>query len=145
MTPIKSKKYPEPKPVSAEQSKVAEPAASYTISPSTATSANKLMTMRRRIAGLKAPDEVWEFAQKHHLIPHLETAVRLAKESFHDIRTMDLAFDPDPEEPTLDGVILRLKVGGPMAEWEKQYKVYALKFIEEIPNDFRSKICLFYY
>jgi hypothetical protein len=140
---MNSEKYPEPKPAPVEQSKVAEPAASYTISPSPAASVVKPMAKSRRIAGLEASDEVWQFAQKHHLMPHLETAVRLAKESFHDIRTM--AFDPDPEEPTLDGIILHLKVGGPMAEWEKQYKVYALKFIEEIPNDFRSKICLFYY
>jgi len=138
-----SKKYPEPQPTPVEQSKVAEAVANYATS--TAISAIKPMAKSRRIAGLETSDEVWDFAQKHQLVLHLETAVRLVKESFHDIRAMYLTFDPDPEESSLDGIIIHIKVGDPMEEWEKHYKVYALKFIEEVPNDFRSKICLFYY
>jgi hypothetical protein len=140
---MKSKKYPESKPAAVEQSKVAEPVASYVTSAS--ANAIKPIASRRRIAGLEASDEVWNFAQKHQLVPHLEKAVRLVKESFQDIRTMYLTFDPDPEEPSLDGIIIHIKVGGAMEQWEKQYHAYALKFIQKIPNDIRSKICLFYY
>jgi hypothetical protein len=140
---MKSKKYPESKPAPVEQSKVAEPVASY--APSVTTSVTKPKAKSRRIAGLDASDEVWNFAQKHRLVPHLETAVRLVKESFKNIRTMYLTFDPDPEEPKLDGIIIHITIGGATEEWENQYKVYALRFIEEIPNDIRSKICLFYY
>jgi hypothetical protein len=103
------------------------------------------MAKSRHLAGLEVSEEVWEFAQKHQLVPHLETAVRLVKESFHDIRTMYLTFDPDPEEANLDGIIVHIKIGEPTEEWEKQYQVYAMRFIEEIPNDVRNKICLFYY
>lgn len=137
------KKYPEANPVALEQSKVAEPVVSYTISPTAATAT--LAAKSRHIAGLDASDEVWEFAQKYRLAPHLETAVRLVKESFHDIRAMHFAFDPDPEEPSLDGIIIHIKVGGAMEEWNNQYKAYALRFIDETPNDVRGKICLFYY
>jgi hypothetical protein len=140
---MKSKKYPEPKPAPVEQSKIAELVASY--APSVTMSVTKPKVKSRRIAGLDASDEVWNFAQKHRLVPHLETAVRLVKESFKNIRTMYLTFDPDPEEPKLDGIIIHITIGGPREEWENQYKVYALRFSEEIPNDVRSKICLFYY
>ncbi len=140
---MKSKKYPESKPVPVEQSKVAEPVASY--APSVATSVTQSKLKSRRLAGLDASDEVWNFAQRHQLAPHLETAVRLVKESFKNIRTMYLRFDPDPEEPKLDGLIIHMTIGGPREEWESQYKAYALRFIKEIPNDIRSKICLFYY
>jgi len=140
---MNSKKYAEPKPVPREKSKVSESIASYVISPPAATAT--MAAKNRRIAGLEAPEEVWEFVQQHRLAPHLETAVRLVKEAFHDIRTIALAFDPDPEEPNLDGIIIHITIGGSVEEWEKQYKIYALKFLEEIPNDVRSKICLFYY
>jgi hypothetical protein len=81
---MSSKKYPESKPHSSRPSKVAEAVAGYTVSP--AATKRKSLAKSRRIAGLDASDEVWEFAQKHRLVPHLETAVRLVKESFHDIR-----------------------------------------------------------
>ncbi|MGH7594844.1 MAG: hypothetical protein ACREOI_00750 [bacterium] len=103
------------------------------------------MAKKHRVAGLEASDEVWEFAQKHQLVPHLEMAIRLVKESFGDLRSIYLAFDPDPEEPNLDGIIIHIKTGGSIEEREKRYRAYALRFIQEVPNEVRSKICLFYY
>jgi hypothetical protein len=140
---MSSKKYPEPKPHSAKPSKVAESVAGYTASP--AATKRKSLAKKRRIADLEALDEVWEFAQKHQLVPHLETAVRLVKESFRDLRSIYLAFDPDPEEPNFDGIIIHIKTGKSIEEREKQYRAYALRFIQEVPNEVRSKICLFYY
>jgi hypothetical protein len=140
---MSSKKYPQPKSDSAKPSKVAESVASYTVSP--AATKTKSLAKSRRIAGLEASDEVWEFAQKHQLVPHLETAVRLVKESFRDLRSIYLTFDPDPEEPNLDGIIIHIKTGDSIEEREKQYRTYALRFIRDVPNDVRSKICLFYY
>ncbi|MCI0692299.1 hypothetical protein L0337_09885 [candidate division KSB1 bacterium] len=140
---MSSKKYPEPKPRSSRPSKVAESVAGYTVSPTIPK--RKSSTKIRRIAGLEASDEVWEFAQKHRLVPHLETAVRLVKESFRDLRSIYLTFDPDPEEPNLDGIIIHIKTGESIKEREKQYRAYALRFIQEVPNEVRSKICLFYY
>jgi len=135
------KPYPESQSAPSEQSQVAESVASYVISPSAATAT--LAAKSRRIAGLEAPDEVWEFAQKHWLAPHLETAVRLVKESFHDIRTMSLTFAPDPEVSSLDGIIIHAKIKGSIEDWEKQYNAYVLRFVQEVPDDIRHQICLF--
>jgi len=139
---MSSKKYPEYKPDPAMPSKVAETAVvTYTVSPAAAK--RKLVAKSRRIAGLEAPDKVWEFAQKHELAPHLETAVRLVKESFHDIRTLSLTFDPDPEVSSLDGIIIHIKIKGSIEDWEKQYNAYVLRFVQEVPDDIRHQICLF--
>jgi hypothetical protein len=140
---MRSKKYPESKPHSSSPSKVAESVAGYTTSP--AVTKRKSLAKIRRIAGLEASDEVWKFAQEHQLMPHLETAIGLVKESFRDLRSIHLAFDPDPEEPNLDGIIIQIKTGESIEEREKQYRAYALRFIQEVPNDVRGKICLFYY
>jgi hypothetical protein len=138
---MKSKKYPEPKPAAVEQSKIAEPVASY--APPVTMSVTKPKVKSRRIAGLEASEEVWNFAQKHRLVPHLETAVRLVKESFHDIRKIHLSFEPDPEIPGLDGIAINIKVGGTLDELVKQDQVFALRFIKALPNEHRSKISLF--
>ena len=134
------KKYPEANPTPPEQSQVAESVASYVISPSAATATRAAKT--RRIAGLEAPDEVWAFAQKHRLVPHLETTVRLANELFHDIRKTYLTFEPDPEIPSLDGIAVNIKVGGTLDELIQQDSVFGFRFAQEIPNDVSGKISL---
>ncbi len=136
---MSSKKYPEPKPDSARPSKVAESVAGYTASP--AVTKRKSLAKQHRIAGLEASDEVWEFAQKHQLVPHLETAVRLVKESFHDIRRIYLTFEPDPEIPSLDGIAVNVKVGGTLDELVQQHDTCLRRFVQEIPDEFRSKLC----
>jgi hypothetical protein len=138
---MSSKKYPEHKPDPTVPSKVAETAVStYTVSPA---AKRKPVAKGRRIAGLEAPDEVWEFAQKHRLVPHLETAVRLAKESFHDLRTLYLTFAPDPELPSLDGIVIYAKADGTLDDLVQQDRAFALRFTQAIPHEFRSKISLF--
>lgn len=136
------KKYPEPK-ADTQPSKIAEAVAGYTVSPSAA--AIKSAAKSRRIAGLEVPDDVWRFAEKHRLIPHLETTIRLVRESFRDVKTIYLTFDPDPEVSSLDGIIIHAKAKGALEELEKQHQAYQLRFIQEVPNDVRHKICLFYY
>lgn len=139
---MKPKEYPKPENDSTDQSKAAEAVAGYVTSPSTIT--KKMATERRRIAGLEASDEVWDFAHQHQLVPHLETAVRLAKESFHDPRTIDLTFEPDPEIPTLDGIGIHVKAGGTLEELLQQDRVFALRLVQEVPNEFRGMISLFF-
>lgn len=133
------KPYPKPQPVPPEQSKVTESVASYVISPPAA--AATVAAKSRHIAGLEASDEVWEFAQKHRLMSHLETAVRLVKESFRDIRNTYLTFEPDPEIPSLDGIAVNVKVGGTLDELLQQHDVCLRRFIKEIPGEFLDKIC----
>jgi hypothetical protein len=101
------------------------------------------LTKNHRIAGLEASDEVWDFAQKHQLVPHLETAVRLAKESFRDIRRTYLTFEPDPEIPSLHGIAINVKAEGTVDELVQQDRAFALRFAQEIPDKVRSKISLF--
>ena len=135
------KEYPEANPVPLEQSQVAESVASYVILPSAATAT--LAAKSRRIAGLEASDEVWEFAQKHRLAAHLETAVRLVKEAFCDIHLTYLTFEPDPEITNLDGIAINIKAGGKLKELVQQDQTFAQRFVQELPGDIRSKVSLF--
>jgi hypothetical protein len=135
------KKYPESKPHSSRPSKVAESVATYTASP--AATKRKPLPKSHRIAGLEASDEVWEFAQKHQLVPHLETAIGLVKESFRDLRSIYLTFDPDPEVPSLDGIVIHATAGGTLGDLIQQDRAFGLRFVQEVPNEFRIKISLF--
>jgi hypothetical protein len=138
---MKSKKYPESKPASAEQSKVAEPVASYT--PLVTTGATKPIITSRRIAGLEASDEVWNFAQKHRLMPHLETAVRLAKESLDKPQAVYLTYEPDPEIPSLHGIGINARISSDnLDDWERQYRAFQQRFLREIPKEVQPQICL---
>ncbi|MCI0692297.1 hypothetical protein L0337_09875 [candidate division KSB1 bacterium] len=137
---MSSKKYPEPKPRSSRPSKVSESVAGYAVSPAAAK--RKSLAKSRRIAGLEASDEVWEFAQKHRLVPHLETAVRLAKASFNDIKKIYLTFEPDPEIPSLHGIAINANIGGTLEDREYQYQIFDQRFAQEVPREFHLKICL---
>jgi hypothetical protein len=138
---MSSKKYPEHKPDPAVPSKVAETAvATYTVSPA---AKRKPVAKGRRIAGLEASDEVWEFAQKHQLVPHLETAVRIARESLDNPRALSLTFEPDPEIPSLHGIGINAKISSRnLDDWERQYQAFDQRFAQEVPREFHLKICL---
>jgi len=138
---MKSKKYPKPKPSPVEQSKVAEPVASYATSAS--ASAIKPIASRRRIAGLDASDEVWDFAQTHQLVPHLETAIRLAKESLDNPQGVYLTYEPDPEIPRLHGIGINARISSDnLDDWERQYRAFQQRFLREIPKEVQHQICL---
>lgn len=138
---MSSKKYPETKPDSARPSKVAESVAGYTVSP--AVTKRKSLAKHHRIAGLEASDEVWKFAQKHQLVPHLETAVRIARKSLDNPRALYLTFEPDPEIPSLHGIGINAKIEGTLEDWNRQYLAFQKRFLKEIPPEVHSKICLF--
>jgi len=135
------KKYPEADSVPSEQSQVAESIASYIISPPAATAT--VAAKSRYIAGLEAPDEVWEFAQKHRLAPHLETAVRLAKEFLDNPQAIYLTYEPDPEIPSLHGIGINARISSTnLDDWERQYRAFQQRFLREIPNEVQHQICL---
>jgi len=135
------KKYPEADFVPREKSKVSESIASYVISPPAATAT--MAAKNRHIAGLEAPDEVWEFAQKHRLAPHLETAVRLASESLDNPQTVYLTYEPDPEIPSLHGIGINARINSNnLDDWERQYRAFQQRFLREIPNEVQHQICL---
>jgi hypothetical protein len=138
---MNSKKYPEPKPHASRPSKVAESVAGYTVSP--AATKRRSSPKLRRIAGLEASDEVWDFVQKHQLVPHLETAIRLAKESVDNPRSLYLTFEPDPEIPSLHGIGINGRISSRnLDDWERQYRAFQQRFLREIPNEVQHQICL---
>lgn len=134
------KNYPEYTPPQTD--KVAEPLATYYATPRPQSYKPALPV--HRIGGLEASDEVWEFAQKHQLAPHVETSIRLARETLLDMRSLYLTFDPDPEIPSLHGIGIHARMGTTdLEKWEKQYRSFQRRFLREIPPDIDSKICLF--
>ena len=135
-----TKEYAEATPSSS--SKVSDSLATYTATPSTKSWKHSIPP--HRIGGLEASDEVWQFAQKHQLIIPLEQTIRITRESFHDLGSLRLTFDPDPEIPNLDGIGVRAKLKSEdLEEWERQYRVFQERFLREVPHDSQDKICLF--
>jgi hypothetical protein len=111
------------------------------ISPPAATAT--LAAKSRRLAGLEAPDEVWEFAQKHRLAPHLEKAVQLARESLDNPQTVYLTYEPDPEIPSLHGIGINARISSTnLDDWERQYRAFQQRFLREIPDEAQPRICL---
>ncbi len=134
-----TKEYPEAKPPESE--KISDSLATYTATPS--TKSWKPAVLPHRIGGLEASDEVWLFAQKHELLSPLEQTIRITRESFHDLGSLRLTFDPDLEIPSLDGIGIRAKLGSEdLEEWERQYRVFQERFLREVPRDSQDKICL---
>ncbi len=134
------KEYPEATPP--ESGKISDSVATYTATP--ATKSWKPAAATHRIGGLEASDEVWQFAREHQLIPSLETSIRLARETLHDMRNLELSFQPDPEIPSLHGIGIHAKMGTTDLEvWERQYRSFQRRFLKEIPPDSDGKISLF--
>jgi hypothetical protein len=92
----KSKSAARPYPEAANQpaGKVAEAVATYTV-----RSTPKPRVVARTIAELAADGEVWAFVKANNLLSHLKTALRLARETFADVRELRLTYEPDPENP----------------------------------------------
>ncbi len=134
-----TKEYPEATPP--ESGKISDSVATYTATPS--TKSWKPAAATHRIGGLEASDEVWQFAREHQLIPHLETSIRLARETFRDRRGIRLSFDSDPEIPSLDGIGIRVKAKGSLEDLLQQDRAFQERFLNEIPRDYHGKICLF--
>ncbi len=136
---MNEKIYPEATPPQTD--KVAEPLATYYTTPRAQSYKSALPV--HRIAGLEASEEVWQFAQKHQLFSHVETSIRLARESFRDLRGLRLTFEPDPELPNLDGIGIRVKAKGSLEDLIRQDRLFQERFLNEIPHTYHSRICLF--
>jgi hypothetical protein len=137
----KSKSAAKPYPEAANQpaGKVAEAAATHGVR---ATPKLKIPAPARTIAGLVADDEVWTFVKANDLLPHLETAIRLTRETFIDIRKIWLSYEPDPELPQFNSIVIWVKAHGTVENLFEQEKKYVRAFNESIPPDFRHQIGL---
>jgi len=136
------KPYPESEPVSATQpNQVAEAvAAPYLTRTEIERGTFYRQPAPRFIAGLSASDEMWNFAQEHALSPHIETAVRLAREHFKKIREIKLTYSPDPEIPHWETIAIDLHVTGAMDELLQADQKYARAFNTTIPDEYHIKI-----
>lgn len=129
---------PYPEVESTSTGKVAETAvATYTVHPTP-----KLKMPARTIAGLSADDEVWAFVKTHHLLPHLETAIRLVRETFLDVREIWLSYEPDPEIPKFHSIGIWVKARGAVEAVFEEEKKYIRAFNEAIPFEYRHQISL---
>jgi hypothetical protein len=138
-----SKPYPEQETTPATQSdKVAEALSPYIARTETRRSASLKKVEPPAIAGLPASDEVWRFAQENVLVPHVETAVRLVRESFKGIQEIKLSYLPDPEIPYWESIVIDLYVIGDLDELQDAYTHYTRAFIKAVPNEDRRKINL---
>lgn len=133
-----TKEYPEATPPSG---KISDSLATYSATPS--TKSWKPALSPHRIGGLDASDEVWQFAREQQLLPHLEASIRLARETLHDMRKLELTFEPDPEIPSLHGIGIHAKMGITDLEvWERQYRAFDKEFDRAVPKELQIKICL---
>jgi hypothetical protein len=138
-----TKPYPEQETAPATQpDKVAEAVSPYIARTETKRSVPLKKVEPPRVAGLPASEEVWRFAQENALVPHLETAVRLVRESFKEIRNIKLEYEIDYEIPHWNSINIHLDVAGTMEELLRADEKYRRAFTTTIPDEHQFKICL---
>lgn len=72
----------------------------------------------------------------------IETAVRLAREPFKEIREIKLSYAPDPEIPHWEAIVIDLYVTGCIDELLRSDQNYRRAFIAAIPKEKQVKISL---
>jgi hypothetical protein len=137
-----TKPYPDQDPAPEQPNKAAESLSPYIARTETRRSVPPKKVEPARIAGLPASDEVWRFAQENALVPHLETAMRLVRESFKEIREIKLSHAPDPEIPHWESIVISLYVTGSVEELLSSDQNYRRTFIAAVPNEQQIKINL---
>jgi len=110
--------------------KVAEPIAAYVHMP-----AQTLTPTRRFIAGILAAEPAWRFAVANELIPHLETAVRLVRESFQKLGGLQFDYEIDSEIENESWIVVRAKVDGELEELLNEYTNFNKAMVRAVPID----------
>jgi hypothetical protein len=136
-----TKPYPDQDPAPEQPNKAAESLSPYIARTETRRSVSPKKAEPPRIAGLPASDEVWRFAQENALVPHVETAVRLVRESFKEIQSIKLEYGVDPEIPYWDSIDIHFYVAGTMDELLQTDQKFTRAFVIAVPDESRSKIC----
>ena len=89
------------------------------------------------------PESVLEFAAAHQVLPHLETALRLAAAHFRP-RTKPVAeveTDPETDERR---IVIDVTVDGDIGDVLRRNDSYTREWIANAPADVRSRIRLLY-
>jgi hypothetical protein len=136
------KPYPEQETTPATQSdKVAEAVSPYIAHTEMGHGVTPTKVKPPVIAGLPASEEVWRFAQENALVPHVETAVRLAHEHFKIIRDIRLDYMVDPEIPNRADLVINLYVTGTFDELIQADNNYIRAINTFIPDQANDKMC----
>ncbi len=122
-------------------SRIAEPLAVYAPARAAATRAPRRIT-ERRIAGLAASPEVWQFALTHELIPHLEVAVRLVRECFSTVSEIRLLHQIDWEEENSSWIVIEMNILGSPQVILEQYNRFTRQMVKQVPPAQGEKIVL---
>jgi hypothetical protein len=88
-----------------------------------------------KIAGVEAPDAVWEFAKRHDLFPYLEMMIQWVSEIFPTACNFSLEYVIDPEVEGYSWIELRFYVSGAVEEVFQQYRQLNQKRTQHIPFD----------
>ena len=89
------------------------------------------------------PDEVLEFCAQHHLLPQLETAVRLAELHFAPCRDLTLGMETDPETSERT-VVIDVTLSMDVAEVIKRKQAYTREWVAVATPNAREQIRLLY-
>ncbi len=123
-----AKPYPDAESSSEQAGKVAEGVATYTCAPLKKTAA-----VQHQIAGIAVSDEVWRFAVANEIVSHLETAARLARESFRKVIDVRFTHDIDQETENDSWITLRAKVQGALEELVREHWIYMEAIVRAVP------------
>jgi hypothetical protein len=132
------KPYSETETSPQQMSKVAEGVATYAYTP-----LKKAASVPHQIAGVAVPEEAWRFIVTNELIPHLETAVRVVRESFHKHGKMRFTYQIDPEIENEACVIIHAEVSGVFEELVHEDWAYTKAIVRTLPADKLPLIHLF--
>ncbi len=121
-------------------SRIAESVAVHSTAKS--SSVVKPRRVERRIGGLAASDEVWQFAVANDLIPDLETAVRLVYECFPTVREVQLMYEVDWDVENRSWIAIEIKVVGTQEIILEQYDCFTSRMVKLVPPDKGEKILL---
>lgn len=125
-------------PTSTQPDKAAEAVATYRH-----VQRQKGKPRTRSVAGISTPDEVWRFASTHGLVSHLETVVRLVRESFRQVDGLRFTYDVDPEIENEAWITVRAKVKGTTDDLIGEHSIYRRSMVQNIPIDKLPLVRLF--
>ena len=88
-------------------------------------------------------EEVIDFCYKYSLLHQLQVALRLAANSFSNLKNINIVVEHDPEVDD-EWLTITIQVSGEVGEVLDMYDDYAGKVIDSIPWPVREKIRLIY-
>ncbi len=93
-----------------------------------------------KIAGVEAPDTVWEFARKYELFPYLEMGIQWVREFFPTARNITLGYSIDYEGVGLNCIEIEFDVSDTVEKVLEQYQQLNQERARRLPLEVAEKI-----